>query len=49
MIVTVVPEDKVEPILDRLRPIFERHSSFMYVADVAVSRQEYFWKKGGKP
>lgn len=49
MILTVVPEDKVEPILAGLRPIFERHSGFVYVADVAVSRQEYFGKKGGKP
>lgn len=48
MILTVVPEDKVEPILAGLRPIFERHSGFVYVSDVAVSRQEYFGKKGGK-
>lgn len=47
MILTVVPEDKVEPILAGLRPIFERHSGFVYVADVAVSRQEYFGKKKG--
>lgn len=45
MILTVVPEDKVEPILAGLRPLFERHSGFTYVADVAVSRQEYFGKK----
>ena len=48
MILTVVPEDKVEPILAGLRPIFERHSGFVYVADVAVSRQEYFGKKTQK-
>jgi nitrogen regulatory protein PII len=40
-----VPEDKVEPILAGLRPLFERHSGVMFVADVAVSRQEYFGKK----
>jgi nitrogen regulatory protein PII len=45
MIITVVPEDKVEPILAGLRPLFERHSGVMFVADVAVSRQEYFGKK----
>jgi hypothetical protein len=45
MIMTVVPEDKVEPILAGLRPLFERHSGVMFVADVAVSRQEYFGKK----
>src|SRR6476659_7186656 len=45
MIMTVVPEEKVEPILAGLRPLFERHSGVMFVADVAVSRQEYFAKK----
>lgn len=48
MILTVVPEEKVDPILAGMRPLFERHSGFMYVADVAVSRQEYFGKKGTK-
>ena len=45
MIMTVVPEEKVEPILAGLRPLFERHSGMMLVTDVAVSRQEYFGKK----
>jgi nitrogen regulatory protein PII len=44
MIMTVVPQEKVEPILAGLRPLFERHSGVMFVADVAVSRQEYFAK-----
>jgi nitrogen regulatory protein PII len=44
MIMTVVPQEKVEPILAGLRPLFERHSGVMFVADVAVSRQEYFGK-----
>jgi len=46
MIMTVVPEEKVEPILAGLRPLFERHSGVMFVADVAVSRQDYFGKVG---
>jgi hypothetical protein len=46
MIMTVVPEEKVEPILAGLRPLFERHSGMMLVTDVSVSRQEYFGKKG---
>jgi hypothetical protein len=46
MIMTVVPEEMVEPVLAGLRPLFERHSGVMFVADVAVSRQEYFGKKG---
>ena len=46
MIMTVVPEEKVEPILAGLRPLFERHAGMMLVTDVSVSRQEYFGKKG---
>ncbi|MEW6543356.1 MAG: P-II family nitrogen regulator [Nitrospirota bacterium] len=42
MIMTVVPQEKVEPILAGLRPLFDRHSGVMFVADVAVSRREYF-------
>ena len=49
MIMTVVPEEKVEPILAGLRPLFERHSGVMFVADVTVSREEYFGKKGQGP
>jgi hypothetical protein len=28
-----------------LRPLFDRHSGVMFVADVAVSRREYFGKE----
>ncbi len=42
MIMTVVPEEKVEPILTGLRPLFAQHSGVMFVSDVAVSRREYF-------
>lgn len=45
MIITVVPEEKVEPILAGLRPVFDRHSGVLFVADVAVSRLEYFGKR----
>ena len=48
MIMTVVPEEKVQPILAGLRPLFERHSGVMFVADVAVSRQEYFATKSNQ-
>ena len=48
IILTVVPEEKVEPIFAGLRPLFERHSGVMFVADVAVSRQEDFGRKGAK-
>ncbi|MBX9770426.1 MAG: hypothetical protein K2X29_03600 [Candidatus Obscuribacterales bacterium] len=44
MIMTVVPEEKVEPILSGLRTLFSRHSGVMFVSEVAVSRREYFGK-----
>ncbi|MEO7863293.1 MAG: P-II family nitrogen regulator [Nitrospirales bacterium] len=42
MIFTVVPEEKVEPILAGLGPLFNRHSGSMFVSDVAVSRRDRF-------
>jgi nitrogen regulatory protein PII len=42
MIMTVVPEEKVEPILSGLAPVFDRHSGVIFVSDVSVSRLEYF-------
>lgn len=42
LLMTVVPEDKVEPILAALHPLLVRNSGVMFVADVAVSRKEYF-------
>lgn len=44
MIMTVVPEEKVEPILAGLGTLFERYSGVVFVADVAVSRRDYFGK-----
>jgi nitrogen regulatory protein PII len=45
MIMAVVPEEKVEPVLAGLRPLFDRYSGVMFVSDVAVSRREYFGKQ----
>jgi len=42
MLMTVVPQEKVEPILAGLKPVFERYTGVMFVSDVAVSRGEYF-------
>ncbi len=42
MVMTVVQEEKVEPILAGLRPLFNRYTGVMFVSDVAVSRREYF-------
>lgn len=47
MIMTVMPEDKVEPLLAALGKLFDRHSGVMFVSDVAVSRREYFVGKPG--
>ncbi|MEP7150485.1 MAG: DUF190 domain-containing protein [Nitrospira sp.] len=48
MIMAVVPEEKVEPVLAGLRPLFDRYSGVMFVSDVTVSRREYFGKKAPK-
>src|SRR2546430_17307471 len=45
MIMTVVAEEKVPPILAGLRPLFEGHPGLLFVADVAVIRQEDFGKQ----
>ena len=45
MIFTVVPEEKVEPILAGLDPLFKRHSGAMFVSDVSVSRHDRFTAK----
>ncbi|MCP9455749.1 MAG: P-II family nitrogen regulator [Nitrospira sp.] len=42
IVFTVVPDDRVEPILAGLGPLFDRHSGAMFVTDVAVSRRDYF-------
>ena len=47
MIMTVVPEEKVGPILSGLGKLFSQHSGVMFVSDVAVSRREYFVKSSG--
>ena len=46
MVMTVVPEEKVEPILAGLAPLFSRHSGTMFVSDVSVSRRERFYPEG---
>ncbi|MHB8422599.1 MAG: P-II family nitrogen regulator [Leptospirales bacterium] len=47
MVMTVVPAEKVEPILAGLSPFFERYTGVMFVSDVAVSRLEYFAGESG--
>jgi nitrogen regulatory protein PII len=42
MLFTVVPEDRVDPILAGLTTLFERHSGVVFVSDVWVTRKHYF-------
>lgn len=42
MVMTVVPEEKVDSILAGLTPIFHRYTGIMLVSDVSVTRFEYF-------
>lgn len=42
MVLTVVPEEKVEPILYGLKPFLERHSGSLFVLDASVLRPAHF-------
>lgn len=47
MLMTVVPPDKVKPILAGLQPLFDRHTGVMFVSDVSVSRVDHFSAPSG--
>lgn len=49
LLFTVVPEDRVEPILAGLTTLFERHSGVVFVSDVWVTRKHYFEQYGIYP
>lgn len=42
MVLTVVPEEKLEPILSGLKPFLERHSGSLFVLDTYVLRRDHF-------
>jgi nitrogen regulatory protein PII len=42
LIITVVPDAKVEALLAGLRPLLDASSGVMFVTDTYVSRPEYF-------
>ncbi|QPJ62048.1 MAG: P-II family nitrogen regulator [Candidatus Nitronauta litoralis] len=42
MILTIVPEEKVEPILSGIKPFLERHSGSLFVLDASVLRPDHF-------
>ncbi len=45
IVFTVVPEERLEPILAALGPLFDKYSGTLFVTDVAVSRRERFASK----
>ncbi|NPA32176.1 MAG: P-II family nitrogen regulator [Aquificae bacterium] len=44
MIISVMPEEQVEAVLEGLTPFFNKHSGVAFVSDVRVSRLEKFKK-----
>lgn len=42
MLITVVPEEKVEALLAGLKPLLQESSGVMFLSDTFVSRPEYF-------
>lgn len=42
LIITVVPEDKVEALLAGLRPLLDASSGVLFVTQTYVSRPDYF-------
>ena len=42
MILTVVPEEKLDPILSALKPFLERHSGGLFVIEASVLRRDHF-------
>ena len=42
MVLTVVPEEKLDPILSGIKPFLERHSGSLFVIDASVLRRDHF-------
>lgn len=42
LLITVVPDDRVENIVTAIRPLLERTSGVLFVSPTAVSRPDYF-------
>ena len=42
MILTIVPEEKLNPILSGLKPFLDRHSGSLFVIDAGVLRPDHF-------
>jgi len=42
LLLTVVPDERADTLIDALRALFEERSGVMFVSGVGVSRPEYF-------
>jgi nitrogen regulatory protein PII len=42
LLISVVPEEKVDALLAGLKPLLEEHSGVMFLSETYVSRPEYF-------
>ena len=42
MVLTVVPLEKLDPILSGIKPFLERHSGSLFVIDASVLRPDHF-------
>ena len=42
MLLTVVPDEKIDPLIAGLRPLLEESSGAMFLSDTFVSRPDYF-------
>ena len=42
LLLTVVPDDRADTLIDGLRSLFEERSGVMFVSQVGVSRPDYF-------
>ena len=45
MVLTVVPEEKLDPILSGIKPFLERHSGSLFVVNTSVLRPDHFNSK----
>ncbi|MCF8722312.1 nitrogen regulatory protein PII [Nitrospina gracilis] len=45
MVLTIVPEEKLDPILSALKPFLERHSGGVFVLEASVLRRDHFAPK----
>ncbi len=42
MVITVMPKEKVQTVLEGMKPMLEHHSGVVFISDVEVIRRDYF-------